>query len=62
MSQVNHVIVSTLDFLRLAPRGMTEVHHMLVTVAQSLIAGGQTGIFTPMHMLVFKKPSGSRRA
>lgn len=30
---------------------------MLVSVAVSLIAGGTTGIFTPMHMLVFRKPA-----
>lgn len=29
---------------------------MLMDVANSLVAGGQTGIFTPMHLLVFRKP------
>lgn len=28
---------------------------MLVEVARSLVAGGQTGVFSPMHMLVFRK-------
>ena len=32
------------------------VHDMLVHVAQSLVAGGETGIFSPMHLLVFRKP------
>lgn len=54
---LNHAIVSTLDFLRLCPKGMKEVHLMLVSVAKSLIKGGETGVFTPMHMLVFKKPN-----
>jgi 24-methylenesterol C-methyltransferase len=29
---------------------------MLINVATSLVAGGSTGVFTPMHMLVFRKP------
>lgn len=53
---INHAIVSFFDFLRLTPSGMKAVHYMLVLVAKSLVAGGETGIFTPMHMLVFKKP------
>lgn len=30
---------------------------MLAYVAKSLVAGGITGTFTPMHMLLLKKPS-----
>ena len=33
-----------------------QVHKMLIDVVDSLVAGGETGIFTPMHMLVFRKP------
>lgn len=33
-----------------------QVHHMLVMVARSLIAGGESGVFSPMHMMVFRKP------
>ena len=33
-----------------------QVHKMLVDVADSLVAGGETGIFTPMHLVVFRKP------
>lgn len=60
MHHVNHGIVSTLDTIGIAPKGLKEVHHMLVSVARSLIAGGETGIFTPMHMLVFKKPLNAK--
>ena len=35
-----------------------QVHQMLMNVANSLVAGGRTGIFTPMHLLVFRKPIG----
>ena len=33
-----------------------QVHKMLVDTAFALIDGGEKGIFTPMHMLVFQKP------
>lgn len=48
--------MSTLDALWLAPKGLKDVHNMLRNVARSLVAGGKTGVFSPMHMLVFKKP------
>lgn len=54
---INHGIVSTLTFLHLVPKGVKDVHKMLVDVAHSLAEGGITGIFTPMHMLVFEKPA-----
>ena len=37
---------------------MKDVHTMLINVADSLVAGGNTGVFTPMHMLVFRKAGG----
>ncbi len=55
---INCTIVNTLHFLGLMPHGMKPVHDMLVYVAKSLVRGGETGIFTPMHMLVFRKPAG----
>lgn len=30
---------------------------MLVETAFALIEGGEKGIFTPMHLLVFEKPA-----
>jgi 24-methylenesterol C-methyltransferase len=52
----NHVIVSILSFLGLAPAGTTEVHEMLYKTAISLVEGGETGVFTPMHLLLCRKP------
>ena len=52
----NHVIVSILSFLGLAPAGTTEVHEMLYKTAISLVEGGETGVFTPMHLLFCRKP------
>ncbi|GLC44114.1 hypothetical protein PLESTF_000693200 [Pleodorina starrii] len=53
---INHGMVTAVDAIGLAPKGLKEVHHMLVEVAKSLIKGGETGIFTPMHLLLFRKP------
>ncbi|GFH20994.1 methyltransferase [Haematococcus lacustris] len=57
MHHVNHAVVSFFDFLGMTPRGMKDVHNMLVMVAKSLIKGGQSGTFSPMYMLVFRKPA-----
>lgn len=45
-----------LSFTSFHSQGLKQVHHMLVEVAKSLIAGGETGVFTPMHLLLFRKP------
>ncbi len=58
---VNHAVVSFMDFFGITPKGMKEVHLMLVLVAKSLIAGGKTGVFSPMHMLLFRKPGQQRK-
>jgi 24-methylenesterol C-methyltransferase len=52
----NQFLVDCLDFVGLAPKGLKQVHAMLVMTAGALIDGGISGIFTPMQMLVFKKP------
>eukprot|EP00877_Chromochloris_zofingiensis_P006169 jgi/Chrzof1/1805/Cz10g21220.t1 len=56
-NKYSHALVSTLDAFWLAPRGLKQVHNMLVNVATSLVAGGETDVFSPMHMLVFRKPA-----
>nr|CAD1832166.1 unnamed protein product [Ananas comosus var. bracteatus] len=52
----NHILLSVLTFLRIAPRGVVEVHDMLYETAIHLTRGGETGIFTPMHMILCRKP------
>eukprot|EP00237_Pycnococcus_provasolii_P009973 CAMPEP_0198708028 /NCGR_PEP_ID=MMETSP1471-20131121/811_1 /TAXON_ID=41880 /ORGANISM="Pycnococcus provasolii, Strain RCC733" /LENGTH=375 /DNA_ID=CAMNT_0044467209 /DNA_START=38 /DNA_END=1165 /DNA_ORIENTATION=- len=52
----NDVVVRILQFLGVAPKGTKEVHRMLVDVTYDLSAGGETGIFTPMHLVVCQKP------
>ncbi|KAK9827679.1 hypothetical protein WJX81_007793 [Elliptochloris bilobata] len=59
---VNKVLVRLVSLLRLAPAGMQEVHDMLVNVSLSLVQGGESGVFTPMHLLVFRKPASDKPA
>ena len=54
--KVNTAIVNAVVALRLAPKGLRAVHQMLVETAIALIEGGELGIFTPMQLIVFKKP------
>ncbi|KAI5073921.1 hypothetical protein GOP47_0011934 [Adiantum capillus-veneris] len=52
----NHVVIALLSFLGVAPQGVVDVHEMLFKTAEHLSRGGETGIFTPMHLLVCRKP------
>ena len=57
---INRAMVGIMSALRIAPRGLREVHEMLVNVSLSLVHGGETGVFTPMHLLVLRKPSSKQ--
>jgi sterol 24-C-methyltransferase len=45
-----------MESVRLAPRGSAAVSEILNTAADALVAGGQTGIFTPLYFLHARKP------
>ncbi|MEM7433672.1 MAG: methyltransferase domain-containing protein [Myxococcota bacterium] len=49
--------IRTLERLRIAPPGSTEVSRMLGNAAESLIAGGELGIFTPNYFFVAQRPA-----
>lgn len=53
---VNRTLVNLVSFLRIAPTGLHDVHEMLVKVSLSLVQGGESGVFSPMHLLIFRKP------
>lgn len=52
----NHIVVSILATVGIAPKGTVDVHEMLFKTADYLTRGGETGIFTPMHMILCRKP------
>ncbi|XP_042434714.1 24-methylenesterol C-methyltransferase 2-like [Zingiber officinale] len=53
----NHLLISVLAVLRIAPKGMVEVHEMLCEAAAHMSYAGETGIFTPLQMILCRKPS-----
>ncbi|KAG6550693.1 hypothetical protein Mapa_007790 [Marchantia paleacea] len=55
----NHLVIAFLTFLGIAPQGVVDVHEMLFKTAAFLTQGGETGIFTPMHLLLLRKPAAS---
>lgn len=52
----NHIVIAILSFLGIAPQGVVDVHEMLFKTADYLTRGGETGIFTPMHLMICRKP------
>eukprot|EP00249_Psilotum_nudum_P016053 c25635_g1_i2 orf=345-1433(+) len=55
----NHLVIAILSFLGIAPQGVVDVHEMLFKTAAYLTRGGETGIFTPMHLLLCRKPAAA---
>ena len=53
------IIVGTklAEVLRLLPKGSAEVIRMLDRTADAYVAGGKTGIFTPLYCFLARKPS-----
>ena len=56
----NHILIVVLAFLGIAPKGVVDVHEMLFKTADYLVRGGDTGIFTPMHMILCRKPEKNK--
>lgn len=52
----NHIVVTVLSWLGIAPKGTVDVHKMLFVTADYLAKGGDKGIFSPMHMILCRKP------
>ena len=54
--KTNHFVITVLASIGILPKSMVDVHNMLVSVATSLVEGGELGIFSPMYMVVMQKP------
>ncbi|KAJ2740089.1 Delta(24)-sterol C-methyltransferase [Coemansia sp. BCRC 34301] len=48
--------VKVLEKVRIAPKGTFKVQDVLTTAADSLVAGAKIEIFTPMYLIVGRKP------
>jgi len=53
---LTHLMCSTLETLKIAPEGTTKVSQILCDTADQLVLGGETGIFTPAHFFLLRKP------
>ncbi|KAJ3758103.1 delta-sterol C-methyltransferase [Lentinula raphanica] len=53
---VMHGIMWVLEMIGVVPKGTMEVGKALKVAQTSLIEGGKTGLFTPMYMVVCRKP------
>ena len=53
---VTHSLVSTLEFMRIAPKGSTKVSKLLNDTAIDLVNGGKMEIFTPSFFFLARKP------
>lgn len=51
-------LLRTLEAVRVAPPGTAQTAHELSLGADSLVAGGKQGLFTPMYLMIAKKPMG----
>jgi cyclopropane fatty-acyl-phospholipid synthase-like methyltransferase len=54
---VTHALCWAMERSGLAPTGTVRTHEFLLEARDGLVVGGQTGIFTPMHLLVGRKPA-----
>jgi sterol 24-C-methyltransferase len=53
-------LVSALECLHIAPRGTTATSSLLMKTAVALVEGGKLGIFSPMYLIVARKPETHR--
>jgi len=51
-----HRLVGALEMLRIAPRGTQKTADSLAMAADALVAGGKRKLFTPMYLMVARKP------
>ena len=56
-AKVTHGLCWVLETMRLAPKGTTRVSSVLQKGAIGLIESGKVNAFTPMYLLVGRKPS-----
>jgi len=53
---VTHNAIKFMEFLGMLPKGTWEVGEALKVAASSLVKGGQTKLFTPMYLVISRKP------
>ena len=54
---LTHLMLTALETVGLAPKGSVLVHRTLRKGADALAAAGEEGIFSPMYLVVHRKPA-----
>ncbi|GKT65422.1 sterol 24-C-methyltransferase [Colletotrichum tofieldiae] len=54
---IMHHLTGLLEFVGFAPAGTKKTADALATAADGLVAGGKRNLFTPMYLMVGKKPA-----
>mmetsp|Transcript_27187 Transcript_27187/g.69212 ORF Transcript_27187/g.69212 Transcript_27187/m.69212 type:complete len:346 (+) Transcript_27187:90-1127(+) len=57
---ITRAMVNTLETLRIAPKGSARVSSFLERAGDGLVAGGKTGIFTPLYFFIARKPASAK--
>ena len=55
-TKIMNAVLAAMEMVRLAPAGTVKVQQMLQRGGRGCAEGGQTGIFTPMYLVVAQKP------
>jgi len=53
---ITHNILRVLEFFRIVPKGTHDVGEALRVALEALVKGGQTKLFTPMYLVISRKP------
>jgi len=53
---IMNIVLNLMELIRLAPKGSGKVREMLRQAQVGLVAGGEMGTFTPMYMVLARKP------
>jgi len=53
---ITHRALTVLEFLKIAPKGSTEISKILCETADDLVKGGEAEIFTPLLLVLGRKP------
>ncbi|EJC98250.1 delta-sterol C-methyltransferase [Fomitiporia mediterranea MF3/22] len=54
---VSHNVIRMLEILGVMPKGTFDVSETLKVAAEALVKGGQTKLFTPMYLVISRKPT-----
>lgn len=57
---VAHNVFSVMEALSLAPRGTRKTADSLGQAADALVEGGRRGLFTPMYLMIGRKPTSNQ--